>query len=215
MENNKQLITLITICSRPQNLDKIWDSIKQQKYNKFNWIISFDSEEIPTLNFKDNRIKLLNYKNKETDITNYAALNNLFNSELINDSFIHILDDDNILFPNYLHTINNNIEENIKLLLYNQIYKDNNIRFNIKTKDIKECKIDIAQACFHTSIIQDFRFIQKYTADGIFYEELFNSIKSDKSKWKIINQPLCYYNFLSDNNKLDSINRQKMLYLYK
>lgn len=198
MEN---LITILTVCSRPKYLDAIYESILSQKYDNFKWIISFDSESIPLTTFNDERILLLNYKNKTNDVTGYAALNNILDNFIEKDTWICIIDDDNIMYPNYLNTINDAITNELKLIYYKQVYHDNGIRFGTSLKTVKERNVDIAQICFHSSIIEKDRFIQKYTADGIFYRGLLTKVIKDKTKWKILNTPLCYYNYLLNMTK--------------
>lgn len=214
--NNK--ITIITICSRPEYLDKIYNSIKYQNYNNFEWIISFDAEDKPKeIPFKlkngndITKIKLVNYKNKETDVTNYAAINNIFDNYIKEDTWCHIIDDDNILYPNYFNIINDKINSNsnLKFIYYQQQYQDGIFRFGCRTNDIKEGHIDMAQVCFNSSIIEDTRFIQKYTADGIFYNTLFNKTVKDKSTWCVIPQYLCYYNYIVNSTKESTILNQK------
>jgi len=209
------LITIITICSRPQYLEQIYNSIISQNYDNYKWILSFDSNEILYTPIENNNIIKLVYKNKEGDITNYAALNNIFNNYIKEDTFIHIIDDDNILYPNYFNTINNIINSNkeLQFIYYQQSYSNNNIRFIARTNDIKEGHIDTAQVCFHSSLIKNTRFIQKYTADGIFYKELINKIIKNKSKWYVLSKILCYYNFILKSTKESTILHQKALFL--
>ena len=209
MEN---LITILTICSRPKNISKLYKSIIEQKYSNFKWIISFDSNDLPDIKIKDERIKILKYKNTKDDVTNYAALNNIFDKTLIKpESFICVLDDDNIMYSNYLNVMNDTINSNkdIKFIMYYQNFADGNLRFNIKTKNIKERHIDMAQVCYKNELIEDTRFVQRYTGDGVFYETLFNKVKTNKNEWVILHTSLCYYNYLTDNSKQESIKNSK------
>ncbi len=202
------LITILTVCSRPENLDNIYNSIISQNYDNFKWIVSFDSDEIPNCPKEDKRILYVKYKNGSSDVTNYAALNNIFDNYIDEEIYFHIIDDDNILFPNYFNSINNiiNSRDNIKFIVYNQEFKDNKLRFIAKTNNIRQGFIDIAQVCFHSDLIENTRFIQNYTADGIFYQQLFNKIKSEKSKWEWVNKTFCYYNYLNNSeNKIKTI----------
>jgi hypothetical protein len=208
MEN---LITLITVCSRPQYLGEIYESILSQKYNNFKWIISFDAENPVICSIEDTRITSVNYKNKKTDMTNYAALNNIFNNHIKEDTYIHIVDDDNILYPNYLNTINDiiNNKPTLQFILYDQQYRNGLIRFKARTKEIRQGHVDTAQVCFHSSLINQTRFVQDYTGDGIFYKELFNKIKTNKSNWIVVNKVLCYYNYIVNSTKLSVIINQR------
>lgn len=206
--NNK--ITLITVCSRPQYLETLYNEIIKQNYPDFHWIISFDADDFPDLPrpiIGHKNITKILYKNKKTDMTNYGALNNIFNTQIKEDTYIHIIDDDNIIYPNYLHEINNiiNQNKNLEFILYHQAYADSNIRMYAKTKDIKQGHIDTAQVCFKYNLVQNTRFKQIYTADGIFYQELFNKIKQDKTKWICLNKVLSYYNYLVHPTKADAI----------
>ena len=175
----KNLITILTVCSRPEYLSKIYDSIINQNYDNFKWIISFDFDEFPNVETKiieDKRVEQVLYKNKEWDITNYGALNNILDNHISDPTWICIIDDDNIMYPNYLNTINSKLTKKLKFVLYNQLYFDNTIRFIGRTKDIAEGHIDTAQVCFYSTLAKNVRFVSKYTADGIFYKELFNKI---------------------------------------
>jgi hypothetical protein len=218
-------ITLITVCSRIDNLEQIYNSIINQNYDNYKWIISFDAKELPVIPIKikdynsinSDKVQLVLYKNKKIDVTNYAALNNILDNYIKEDTWIHVVDDDNILYPNYLNTINDIINSNkeLKFIYYKQQYKDGIHRFGCRSKDIRERNIDIAQVCLYTSIIEDTRFIQKYTADGIFYKEIFNKIIKNKQQWRSIPEFLCYYNFITQSSKLSNVIEKKRVNLRK
>lgn len=209
---------LVTICSRPQYLKQIYDDIVKQNYSNFKWIICFDSNEKQELNIDDDRIILLNHKKKKEEMTNYAGLNYVLDYIKENniEGFIHIIDDDNSIYPNYFNVINNTINDTAKFLYYQQSYPSGEIRFLNKTNNLREGQVDTAQVTFHTSIVNELKFnTLRYTADGLFYGQLFATIRNNKSLWQLINQPLCFYNSLVDFSKIDSLNSRKNLILVK
>lgn len=213
MENT---ITILTACSRPQYLEEIYSSIVNQRYNSWKWIISFDFDKMPDVAKeikKDERVKMVLYKNKPTDVTCYAALNNIFDNYLNYETWIHVIDDDNILYPNYFNIINDVISINplSKFILYGQQYRNGTHRMQPKTKDIREGMIDMAQVCFHSFLIEDTKYVQKYTADGIFYQTLFNKIKHNHKEWVWYNRYICYYNYILNETQESSLIRQNEL----
>ena len=202
-EYNNQFI-FITICSRPEYLNYINDDIENQKNNNYKWIICFDSDIIPDVEFKNKNVIFLNYKKKQEEITNYAGLNYVFDYIQKNkiDGYIHVIDDDNTIYPDYMNELNNVINSNLRFIYYQQNYYDNTMRFDCRTKEIREGHIDMAQVCFHTSIIEDTRYLtNKYLADGIFYASIFTKVLNNKAQWTIIKKPLCFYNALVNFTK--------------
>ena len=63
---------------------------------------------------------------------------------------------------------------------------------------IKVTHIDQAQYIIDSSLLKDLRFEQTYFADGILIEHLYNTNKED---FYIIDEVLCYYNWLIEQNK--------------
>ena len=174
-------LTIITPCSRPDNLPKIKESIDL----KCTWIIVYDSEK-EIKNFDEPWII-------ETFTKGGIAGKKQLNHGLDycdKSDFVYFLDDDNILHPDFRQFINQiNYYEGF---IFAQELPDNSIRIPSKY-NIKVCHVDQAQYLLHMSLIGEKRYIQQYEADGIFIEQIY---KEYADKILITNEVLCYYNKL-------------------
>jgi hypothetical protein len=187
-------LTIITACSRPENLQKIKKSINIP----CNWIIVYDSDK-EIKNFDEPWII-------ETFTKGGIAGKKQLNHGLDycdKDDWVYFLDDDNLLHPDFENVFKimgwyydriNHILHTSKYLgcIFAQELVDGMSRVPQKNI-IKVCHVDQAQYLLHMSLIGEKRFIQQYEADGIFIEQIY---KEHEDKIDIINEVLCYYNKL-------------------
>ena len=185
--NNK--ITIITPCSRIQNLPMLYESIKFDKINK--WIIVYDttvnsychsfihSEQIIEVDCKSSLNGVVGNTQR-----NYAL------SLVEDDNYIYFLDDDNIIHPNFwkiveeletdtIHTFNQYRDKHGHILLGNRIEMN---------------YIDTAMYIIHKNMIGDIKWQEDlYQADGKFISDVN---WTGRYKHKYFQKYYCSYNFL-------------------
>jgi hypothetical protein len=174
-------LTIITPCSRPDNLQKVRESIKL----KCEWIICHDSED-PIKIFDEKWITEIFVQggvsgNKQRNM----ALNYVFSED-----FVYFLDDDNLLHPDLIKFFEKNKFEH-KGYIFGQDLGDK-LRLPDK-ENIKVNFVDQAQYLLHYTLLHNRRFKQVYEADGHMIEEIYREFKS---QILVTHEVMCYYNKL-------------------
>lgn len=201
---------LITPLSRIENLNKLEKSVRKlgDTISWLVWWIVMDSKSIK-LNDQDRILSLMERVNNNVfvnvlylggeNIAGHAARNKVLNSlEAVGrtDDWIMSLDDDNIIHPRLIKFLKENQDSlnNYSGLLFDQVLKNGNIRLKVDPDNVGVNQTDTAQFMFKLDILDGLRFKEdEYAADGLFIGELFNK---NKDKFLIINEPMCYYNYL-------------------
>lgn len=190
-------LILVTPCSRPGNLSEMY--FNQIARYRPTWIICHDAElgSRPTFQAvnKINSPYLVELYNKggvSGNLQRNTCLDYVKEKNI--SGWLYFLDDDNILHPDFMIGLMMLQVQNPKAkgFIFGQNLPDGTVRINTK-ENIKVCHIDQAQYCLHTDLIGDNRFIQKYEADGILIESLYNE---NREKFVISDRLLCYYNYL-------------------
>ena len=115
------------------------------------------------------------------------------------DSFIYILDDDNIIHENFYESLHKSISSSDKkaYIFHQKIDGKDFTGLDIRTAsldNVKRSQIDSAQYVLHKDIIGNVRLQQmNYIADSIYIEEVYNS---NPDEFYLIDEILCYYNYL-------------------
>jgi len=179
-------ITIITPCSRPQNLLRIKDSLD---FNHIcEWIIVHDTNT-PLKYFEDTTISEYNFKGfgRSGNPQRNYGLTRVQNKE----SYIYFLDDDNIIHPDlYKLTLVPN-----RIYTFDQLDQLGKIR--LTGYKIKVGQIDTAMFLVWFPLVKDIQWdIDKYDADGYYITECYKF----KDKFIYINKSLSYYNYLSIND---------------
>jgi hypothetical protein len=178
-------ISIITPCSRPNNLGLIKNSINFP----CNWYIVYDLEN-PINIFSEDWIHELHIKGGVSgNLQRNMALDTIPENQ-----WVYVLDDDNLIHPNMYSALSEVYISNsaVKAIVFSQLMSPSSIR-NVSPDTIKVCKIDQAQYIVSKELIRDLRYQQTYIADGYFIEELYNKHKND---FALIQKPICYYNKL-------------------
>ena len=198
-------INIITRCSRPHNLLQIKDSIfKTIRHidTKIKWHIVFDTETLKDIDAQ--LLEQLDQKNiklyfRKGDGWGLSQLNELIHSL---EGWIYHLDDDNILHPDFFTFCHENIDKNIKCLIFAQQVDDKDFTGldvrDATPKHIKVGHIDLAQWVIHSDLHKKYTYGSGYTADGEFIENLY---QQESKHFKIVNQVVCYYNYLQSISK--------------
>ena len=107
------LLNIITRCTRTTKIKEVFESIdKKNKNFKINWYVLFDltsMSDIPT--------DVISFIKDKSEIRFYDSDPDDFGHDMINktideiqDGFVYVLDDDNIIHPNFLGIIQDWIE---------------------------------------------------------------------------------------------------------
>jgi len=103
-------ITIITSCTRPENLPKLYESIEFEHVHK--WIIIYDTSQGKEYTWrykKDNRI--LEAECPHQGVLGYAQKN--FGLKFVKGGMVYFLDDDTIMHPNFWRILPNLDEETL------------------------------------------------------------------------------------------------------
>ena len=172
------LFTLITPCSRPDNLKKI-------KLPDFfhEWIIVYDGLKIKQ--FDNPKIKEYTFTKpgsfKGSEQRNFAL-------KLVNNGFVYFLDDDNIIHPNFYM---------LKNLDGNHFYTFNQKRVRtLKGNRIHPGFIDTGMFLIDIDLAKNIMWNNTQFHDGEYIKAVYDL---HPDKWVYINKTLSYYNKLKSN----------------
>ena len=197
-------IHIITRCTRPENLTKIEKSIFNTDKFKITWHICVDTSKLSGKDFAEKS----NLIHQFPDVITYAIEcdegdygHDMINLTIdkIKDGFIYIIDDDNIIHPDFYNTIHEQISiDPNKSYIFNQKVGGNDFTgIDVRKaapENIHVGGIDMAQFLLKRDIIGESRLAPStYTADGIFIEKLY---KNNIDSFLLIDRILCYYNYL-------------------
>lgn len=194
-------ILVITRCSRPQQLLKMLDSLnrvfKDSCFN-FTWYVAVDANIVPKVEFdkyskisaedKSNKVIIKHVVHSKqfthgSDLLNIA----LFDPEIIYADFVYTLDDDNIIHPQFLHVISQNIQTDFDMLLIdaqNYIHP-RNLDINCTTK------VDTANMLFN---FNTFRSIGGYISHHMSMNNRWKQDGLTCSRFIQFNKKLVYAN---------------------
>lgn len=207
-------LNIITRCTRPENLDKVKESIFNNQANfDIVWWVIFDTsivKQIPSQIVQgliEDGVKVEFQKGKEGDFGH-----DLINKTLdkIPSGWVYFLDDDNILHERFCEEISSAIQSfpDKSGFLFDQYvggrdFTGLDIR-EIDLNNISVGKIDIAQFVLSRELIGDIRLpLYTYVADGLFIEAIF---KIHPDKFSALKEVLCYYNHIQ-KQKINSLPR--------
>jgi glycosyltransferase involved in cell wall biosynthesis len=189
-------ITIITPCTRENNLKLIEKSIFDQKskanFVDINWIIVVDNDIIAKLKDETLDANIIYYSDEDSISGNEQRNKGL---EFVKDGWVYFLDDDNILHPDFIEIFENTLLSNPKKkgFVFDQIFTTGEIRCLAKEENVRTGYIDTAQFIIHRSIISELWKKNTYDADGYFISSIFNN---NKDGFVFINKSFCYYNWL-------------------
>jgi len=197
-----ETLNIITRCTRVTKIKEIFESFdRKSKKISIKWFFLFDLTsltEIPTdiLSFLKDKSEIRFYESDPKDF-GHDLINKVIDD--IDSGLIYVLDDDNIIHPNFFNLLEDWIDNHNQFggLIFNQ--KVGGIDFS--GLDIREAdeqnmvvgKIDMAQFCLKRELIGDNRIpFGMYVGDGVFIENLYNQFPN---KFLIKKEIGCYYNY--------------------
>lgn len=191
----------LTRCSRPENLTTIQQSLYTEDVDVL-WHILFDCKSIKDL---DSELLLSISKSNtflyftKSDKNDYLYPQLSLVIEKITDGYVTILDDDNIVHPDFFLNIKREISSHSdkKVFVYDQQVDGKDFTGLTIRKAIPENMVlkgvDSGQYVIEKSIYNNFKYQPGYDSDGKFIELLFNKYPSI---FHFVPKVLCYYNFL-------------------
>lgn len=184
-------LIIITPCSRPYNLDKLYNSID---FNKITlWCIIYDTRHMEFIKRYSNNPKIIELECKEDGIAGHQIRN--YALHIITKGMLYFLDDDNIIHPFFWHLIDHFKYGN--LYTFNLLYQNGKILYG---NNPTPPNIDTSQYVFDRSIVKDIKFeLNNYAADGIFINTLYENNKSNTFYFNYI---AAYYNWLNKEQPL-------------
>ena len=185
---SEPIIVIITPCSRPQNLEKIKQSIDFSKIKR--WYISYDCQ--------DNKMEFVErFKNdpkiKELKCVRSSMSGNGPRNEALDEisktegkCSVCFIDDDTTVHPDFFK----------KDFKSDKVYTYDIFRNGAAApgNQVSVGFIDSAQFLVDMDIVGDLRWINKYEADGVFIETI---VEQNYDKWEYIPEVLANYNSLS------------------
>ena len=184
------MISIITPCSRPENLQKIYNSIQFDKIHK--WIIVYDTTKGKTYKKSfEGYPKIIEVECD--DAGGYGNQQRNYGMSLVDDGFIYFLDDDNIVHLNFWRMLDDEITDEKYFYTFNQ-YRccENTVLFgNIVALE----RINTAMYIVHKKHIKDIKWdADKYQADGMFICDI---LRENPDCHKYVNTFACYHNYLN------------------
>jgi hypothetical protein len=180
-QEDKPIINIVTPLTRVENLQVIANSIP--KSPQIRWWVIQEKKLLPTIVDLPIEVwqKIYHYEIIEGGDWGHTQRNYVLD-RVADEEFFFSLDDDTILHPNFLNTIN---KYNCSIT-FSQIQPNGYIR---EGNNIKVGFIDNGQFCLKKSDIGKVRFTKEYEADGLFIQKFKNIVK-------IVPDVAAYYNYL-------------------
>ena len=199
---------IITRCSRVNNLDKVRASIFDNYNGDVKWHILFDTTRLKDISaellarLNNPKIQLHFVTSDGTDYL-YPQMSDL--AKTFDAGFVVIVDDDNVVHPQFFSEVVNTIEESDgtqRIFVVNQYVAGKDFTGlevrEAKPENMKYQGVDIAQLIFHHSVFTQYDFTGHYAGDGILVDKVF----VEHPEWfSYIPKELCYYNHLENTPK--------------
>lgn len=173
---------IITPCSRIEHLSKISKTIP----NDCIWVIVYDSNNHEVLSYGDIIFRPKNITGSYGKPHINYALDNL---NLTNSDWIYVLDDDNLIHPNWYENVKPYCNNDYNILSWGQLWNDNSMRLR-PTKHMMFRAMDQASYMWRYGFKPTIRFNEDYFGDGTFAEKLGENSH-------MINKYISYYNYFS------------------
>jgi len=198
----KQKLVILTRCTRQENLPIVYESVKDAIKEGCRWYVIIDLNAVSgltkeTLHFmssldKDNFTFV---RTSAPDTCGYDILNDVITNEVPKGSWVHIVDDDNLLHENLLSRFKE-IETDAKAIVVSQLVEGKDFTGLIvreaKPENTKFQGVDVAQVLFERDfLVGEGGYQMGYCGDGLAIDKIH---KDHPGKFYHLNEILCYYN---------------------
>jgi len=187
------MITIITPCSRGQNLLHVFNSLNFDFI--FEWIIVYDTNHVDIKSplfirplFNTNKISEYFYS---TPNTKWGTAQRNYGLAMIKNknSYIYFLDDDNKIHPNFYKFLETISLENEKIYTFNQ----DNHGILSAGNSLYIGGLDTALYLIHYKFCEGKKWKNDVAHDALFFLDCF---ENNEDKHVYINETLCYFNAL-------------------
>ena len=196
----KRLIFL-TRCTRQENLPAVYESVKNALDKGHKWCVIIDLNGVSgitkeTYQFMSSLLGAKMFiKTSKPGTCGYDILNEVIENEMPAGSWLHIIDDDNLLHENLVSTFEN-LTCKAKAIVVNQKVDGKDFtRLDIreaKPENTKFQGVDVAQVLFDRDfLVEQGGYGLGYCGDGIAIDKIY---KEHPDKFHFIDEVLCYYN---------------------
>jgi len=183
-------VTIVTPCTRPENLMKLKESIRFECIDK--WYIVYDTRKVPNPTYLFDHPQIVEMICDEEGVVGHQIRNAALD-KLCLSGVLYYLDDDNIIHPGFWEVMNDFQKSGRGICVFDLIYPSTSVILPGSTQP-KVDKVDNGQYAFNVGVVKNLRFnTTKYNADGIFIEEL---CKRNENEVIYMNKVGAYYNFL-------------------
>lgn len=171
------LINLITPCSRPENLHKIYQSINIPQEN-YRWIVVFDKDELPT--DLPPTVEPYLYRHPDSRVGNGQRN---YGIDLVTTGWVYFLDDDTLLHPQLWNEIKDLSDDFI------HFGQEDKNKLRLFGNRIMVEHIDSGCFVVNSKIIKDHKWpLKVYQSDGIFAMLVSNETDNKKYIPKVLSK---------------------------
>lgn len=179
------LLSVITPCSRPQNLQRIRPTVPDWAQ----WIVVHDTSGAPASWSFDHHPGLVQlfddgaggFGNEQRNCGVARATGH----------FLYFLDDDNLMHPRLVELVEDH-QESRNALVVQQVEKNGTLRLRANVPSIGN--IDTAQVVLPRELVGSHRWpVGRYDADGVFFAAIY---REHPERFVFVQEPASYYNAL-------------------
>ncbi len=183
---NKKKMTLITPSMRPENLQRVKNSINFDYVDE--WIIVYDGSKIsknPYLFKNKENGKIKEYIHTSKGISGNPQRNFALDHVQNEDTYLYFVDDDNLIHKDLYKLLD--IVDDGKIYTFDQ-------KNGIEGNSILLGHIDTAMVLIDYKLCKNIRWtLMEYAADFYYFNECY---QQNRDKWIYVNNAFCTYNTL-------------------
>ncbi|MBA3604026.1 MAG: glycosyltransferase, partial [Parachlamydiaceae bacterium] len=183
---NKKKMTIITPSMRPENLQRVKNSINFDYVDE--WIIVYDGSKItknPYLFKNKENGKIKEYIHTSKGVSGNPQRNFALDHVQNEDTYLYFVDDDNVIHKDLYKLLN--ILDDEKIYTFDQYNR-------IKGNSIVLGNIDTAMVLIDYKLCKKIRWtLMEYAADFFYFNECH---QQNRHKWIYVHNVLCTYNTL-------------------